>query len=200
MRFVEEKTDFKIWPGRVTVVLEELVITKSCAGNYFYFSCKLLTFPGHWRWHISRKELFWCCLYVLLYRNVYMWVVRSVTPFSVSSVPAKVVFVCIKTVFKSFHYFSWCQICRVIFLLIFQYDFLRDLEIFKPQQQPQQQQRHHLTTSHHQQQQQHCTVIIIIITRMWANAQRDGRPAEDRWHPLFNAAKFGWRPLLDAVQ
>jgi len=26
---------------------------------------------------------------------------------------------------------------------------------------------------------------------MWANAQRDGRPAEHRWHPLFNAAKFG---------
>jgi len=30
---------------------------------------------------------------------------------------------------------------------------------------------------------------------MWANAQRDGRPAECRWRPLFNAAKFGWRPL-----
>jgi len=25
---------------------------------------------------------------------------------------------------------------------------------------------------------------------MWANAQRDGRPAEYRWLPLFNAAKF----------
>ena len=24
--------------------------------------------------------------------------------------------------------------------------------------------------------------------RMWANAQRDGRPAEYRWRPLFNAA------------
>jgi len=35
---------------------------------------------------------------------------------------------------------------------------------------------------------------------MWANAQRDGRPAEDRWRPLFNAAKFGRRPLLYAVQ
>ena len=33
-------------------------------------------------------------------------------------------------------------------------------------------------------------------TRMWANAQRDGRPAEHRWRPLFNAAKFGWRSLL----
>jgi len=32
--------------------------------------------------------------------------------------------------------------------------------------------------------------------RMWANAQRDARPAEFRWRPLFNAAKFGWRPLL----
>ena len=29
------------------------------------------------------------------------------------------------------------------------------------------------------------------VTRMWANAQRDGRPAEHRWRPLFNAAKFG---------
>jgi len=37
-------------------------------------------------------------------------------------------------------------------------------------------------------------------TRMWANAQRDGRPAKHRWRPLFNAANFGWRPLLDAVQ
>ena len=37
-------------------------------------------------------------------------------------------------------------------------------------------------------------------TRMWANAQRDGRPAQYRWCPLFNAVKFGWRPLLDAVQ
>jgi len=34
-------------------------------------------------------------------------------------------------------------------------------------------------------------------TRMWANAQRDGRPAEYRWRPLFNAAKFGWHPLLE---
>jgi len=25
----------------------------------------------------------------------------------------------------------------------------------------------------------------------WANAQCDGRPAEYRWRPLFNAAKFG---------
>jgi len=28
-------------------------------------------------------------------------------------------------------------------------------------------------------------------TRMWANAQRDGRPAEHRWRPHLNAAKFG---------
>jgi len=32
---------------------------------------------------------------------------------------------------------------------------------------------------------------------MWANAQRDGRPAEYRWRPLSNAAKFGRRPLLE---
>ena len=30
-----------------------------------------------------------------------------------------------------------------------------------------------------------------IRTRMWADAQRDGHPAEYRWRPLFNAAKFG---------
>jgi len=28
-------------------------------------------------------------------------------------------------------------------------------------------------------------------TRMWVNAQCDGRPAEHRWRPLFNAKKFG---------
>jgi len=33
--------------------------------------------------------------------------------------------------------------------------------------------------------------INLISTRMWANAQRHGRPAEHRWRPLFNAAKFG---------
>jgi len=32
---------------------------------------------------------------------------------------------------------------------------------------------------------------------MWANAQRDGRPAKHRWRRLFKAAKFGWRPLLE---
>jgi len=37
-------------------------------------------------------------------------------------------------------------------------------------------------------------------TRTWADAQRHGRPAECRWRPLFNAAKFGWRPLLHGVQ
>jgi len=30
-----------------------------------------------------------------------------------------------------------------------------------------------------------------LQTRMWANAQRDGRPAEHRWRPVFNAEKFG---------
>jgi len=32
---------------------------------------------------------------------------------------------------------------------------------------------------------------------LWANAQRDGCPAEYRWRPLFNTAKFGWCPLLE---
>jgi len=31
----------------------------------------------------------------------------------------------------------------------------------------------------------------IDDTRMWANTQRDGHPAEHRWRPLFKAAKFG---------
>jgi len=39
-------------------------------------------------------------------------------------------------------------------------------------------------------------LIEIVKTRMCANAQGDGRPAEYRWRPLFNAAKFGGRPLL----
>ena len=33
--------------------------------------------------------------------------------------------------------------------------------------------------------------IFFEKLEMWANAQRDGRPAEHRWRPLFNAAKFG---------
>ena len=35
------------------------------------------------------------------------------------------------------------------------------------------------------------TTAKIKKTRMWANAQRDGRPVECRWRPLFNAANFG---------
>ena len=37
------------------------------------------------------------------------------------------------------------------------------------------------------------TVILasVLQTRMWANAQPDGRPAEHRWRPLLNAATFG---------
>ena len=41
----------------------------------------------------------------------------------------------------------------------------------------------------------HCIHIVIVLNKieleMWANAQRDGRPAEHRWRPLFNAVKFG---------
>jgi len=39
--------------------------------------------------------------------------------------------------------------------------------------------------------------VINTIIRMWANAQRDGRPAEYRWRPVLNTAKFGSCPLLD---
>ena len=35
---------------------------------------------------------------------------------------------------------------------------------------------------------------------MWANAQHDGRPAEDRWNPLFNAAKSANAHYYSAVQ
>jgi len=35
------------------------------------------------------------------------------------------------------------------------------------------------------------------VTRMWANAQPDGRPAEFMWRPVLNAAKFGSWPPLD---
>jgi len=37
----------------------------------------------------------------------------------------------------------------------------------------------------------------LLKPEMWANAQRDGRPAECRWRPLLNAAKFGWCPILE---
>jgi len=43
----------------------------------------------------------------------------------------------------------------------------------------------------------HDTTMNLAVTRMWANAQRDGRPVEHRWRPLFNAANFSWRPLLE---
>jgi len=39
--------------------------------------------------------------------------------------------------------------------------------------------------------QQTFTLLYQTTTRMWANDQRDGRPAEYRWRPLFNAARFG---------
>ena len=42
-----------------------------------------------------------------------------------------------------------------------------------------------------------CEMEQKDTTRMRDNAQRDGRPAEYTWRPLFNAAKFGWRPLLE---
>jgi len=39
---------------------------------------------------------------------------------------------------------------------------------------------------------------------MWANAQRDGRPAKHRWRPLFNAAVWltltTWLPCSDAAK
>ena len=40
-------------------------------------------------------------------------------------------------------------------------------------------------------------ITTTITTRIWANAQRDGRPAEYRWRHVLHAAKFGSRPLLE---
>ena len=37
---------------------------------------------------------------------------------------------------------------------------------------------------------------VILTTPNWGRSS-DTRPAEYRWRPLFNAAKFGWRPLLE---
>jgi len=54
-----------------------------------------------------------------------------------------------------------------------------------------------------------CTATFLVYppvmtctlywTRVWAIAQRDGRPAAYRWRPLFSATKFGWRPLLECL-
>jgi len=37
--------------------------------------------------------------------------------------------------------------------------------------------------------------VINQKLEMWANAQRDGRPAKYRWRPVFNRAPpiYGWR-------
>jgi len=32
----------------------------------------------------------------------------------------------------------------------------------------------------------------MYTLEIWANAQRDGRPAEYRWRPLFNAGRTVW--------
>ena len=56
---------------------------------------------------------------------------------------------------------------------------------------------YHPTQSGWQFQQWHGQHWSTNSTRMWANDQRDGRPAEYWWRPLFNAATFCWRPLLE---
>jgi len=43
-------------------------------------------------------------------------------------------------------------------------------------------------------------LTFYCLLEIWANAQCDDRPAKHRGRPLFNAARFGSRPLLDAVQ
>jgi len=51
------------------------------------------------------------------------------------------------------------------------------------------------TRKHSRLAQLHLWLFHRNITRleMWANDQRDGHPAEHRWRPPFNAAKFRWR-------
>ena len=39
--------------------------------------------------------------------------------------------------------------------------------------------------------------VDYLKLEMWDSDQRDGRPTEYRWCPLFNVAQFGWRPLLE---
>jgi len=51
-------------------------------------------------------------------------------------------------------------------------------------------------STNHQLQQQIAHSEIQMTTRNVANAQRDGRPAEHRWRPLFDATKSGWCSLL----
>jgi len=43
-------------------------------------------------------------------------------------------------------------------------------------------------------------ILLLNATRMWANAQRDGCPAEYRWRPVLNAEKFGRTHCSTAVQ
>ena len=56
---------------------------------------------------------------------------------------------------------------------------------------PDRQPRQHLITKFYRPDALHAaqqTVSNNKTLEMWANAQRDGRPAEYRWRPLFNAA------------
>jgi len=41
---------------------------------------------------------------------------------------------------------------------------------------------------------------IVTKTRMWANAQRDGRPAEYRWRPVLNTESLARAHCSTAVQ
>jgi len=48
----------------------------------------------------------------------------------------------------------------------------------------------------------HLVLIVFVNLKleMWANAQRDGRPAEYRWRPLLNAAVWLTPTTKSAVQ
>jgi len=40
-------------------------------------------------------------------------------------------------------------------------------------------------------------ILLYVSTRNVGQCPTNGRPAEYRWRPLFNGAKFGWRRLLE---
>ena len=56
------------------------------------------------------------------------------------------------------------------------------------------------TLAHSTQLQHAITEDVTQPTRMWANAQRDGRPAEYRWRPLFNQRRKVSLTRTTAVQ
>jgi len=60
--------------------------------------------------------------------------------------------------------------------------------------------RHLGPSQNSQNRQMHTYKQKHIRTRMWASAQRDGRPAEHRWRPMLNATMRRWRLFRDFLR